>query len=157
MALAEGDRAPDFELPADGGRTVRLSDFAGRKLVLYFYPKADTSACTVEAQDFTRLKADFDAAGTAIVGVSHDPVRALDRFRSKHGLQVTLATDEGTAMLEAYGVWTEKSMYGRKYLGIERTTYLIGADGRIARVWPKVSVKGHAEAVLEAARSLPAG
>lgn len=153
MALAVGDKAPDFTLPGDGGRTIRLSDFAGRRLVLYFYPKADTSTCTIQAKDFTRLKPEFDAAGVALVGVSHDPVKALDRFRTKHGLGVTLATDEGTALLESYGVWAEKSMYGRKYMGIERTTFLIGADGRILHIWPKVTVKGHAEAVLEAARA----
>lgn len=153
MALSVGDAAPEFALPGDGGRTVRLSDFSGRRLVLYFYPKADTSTCTVQAQDFTRLKAGFDAAGVALVGVSHDPVKALDRFRTKHKLGVILATDEGTDVLEAYGVWVEKSMYGRKYMGIERTTFLIGPDGRIVRIWPKVTVKGHAEAVLEEARA----
>ncbi|WP_439573798.1 peroxiredoxin [Phreatobacter sp.] len=152
MALGVGDKAPDFELPGDGGRQVRLADYLGRKLVLYFYPKADTGTCTVQAQEFTRLKPEFDAAGLAIVGVSHDPVRALDRFRAKRGLEVTLATDEGTDVLEAYGVWAEKSMYGRKYMGIERTTFLIGADGRILRIWPRVTVKGHAEEVLEAGR-----
>lgn len=151
MVLAAGDKAPDFDLPGEGGRRVRLADFAGRRLVLYFYPKADTPTCTTQALDFTRLKPGFDAAGIALLGVSHDPVRALDRFRTKHSLGVALATDEGTDVLEAYGVWAEKSMYGKKYMGIERTTFLIGPDGRIEKVWPKVSVKGHAEAVLEAA------
>jgi peroxiredoxin Q/BCP len=146
--------APDFLLPRDGGGTVRLADFAGRKLVLYFYPKADTSGCTLEAQDFTRLAAAFAAANTGILGVSGDPVKAQDKFKAKYGLTIPLASDETHAMLTAYGVWGEKSMYGRTFMGIVRTTFLIGPDGRIVRVWSKVKVPGHAEEVLAAAKSV---
>jgi peroxiredoxin Q/BCP len=154
IELSPGAKAPGFSLPRDGGGTVSLADFAGRKLVLYFYPKADTSGCTKEAIDFSRLKAAFAKAGTEILGVSADPVTAQDRFKAKHKLSVALASDEKHRMLEAYGVWREKSMYGRKFMGIVRTTVLIGPDQRIARVWPKVSVTGHAEEVLAAAQSL---
>ena len=153
-ALEPGIKAPDFRLPRDGGGTVSLADFAGRKLVLYFYPKADTPGCTKEAIDFSRLKGAFSKAGADILGVSADPVPAQDKFKAKHDLSITLASDEAHRMLEAYGVWREKSMYGRKFLGIVRTTILIGPDQRIARVWPKVSVAGHAEEVLAAAESL---
>jgi len=149
--LAEGTRAPDFRLLRDGGGTVSLAEFKGRKLVLYFYPKADTSGCTLEAKDFSRLKPAFDRAGVALVGVSADPVKKQDAFKAKHGLTTPLASDETHEMLEAYGVWGEKSMYGRSYMGINRTTVLIGADGRIARIWPKVKIDGHAEEVLAAA------
>jgi thioredoxin-dependent peroxiredoxin len=153
-ALEPGMKAPDFRLPRDGGGTASLADFAGRKLVLYFYPKADTPGCTKEAIDFSRLKGAFSKAGADILGVSADPVPAQDKFKAKHDLSITLASDEAHRMLEAYGVWREKSMYGRKFLGIVRTTILIGPDQRIARVWPKVSVAGHAEEVLAAAESL---
>ncbi|QCI67695.1 thioredoxin-dependent thiol peroxidase [Phreatobacter stygius] len=154
MALSTGDLAPDFSLPADRGGTARLSELRGSKVVVYFYPKANTEACTVQAQDFTRLKADFDKAGTTVLGISHDPVKAIDKFQAKYDLGIKLATDEGLDTLDAYGVWGEKSMYGRKYMGIERTTFLVGPDGRIARIWPKVRVKGHAEEVLAAAIEL---
>lgn len=154
MALAEGDKAPAFTLAADGGGTVSLSDFKGRTVALYFYPKADTTACTTEAQDFTRLKDAFAATGTVVLGISRDPLKAIDKFRAKHDLAVRLATDEAGGMLEAYGVWVEKSMYGRTYMGIERATFLIDAKGRIARIWRKVRVKGHAEEVLAAAQAL---
>jgi peroxiredoxin Q/BCP len=147
-------KAPAFSLPGDGGETVSLADFAGRKLVLYFYPRADTSGCTKEAIDFSRLRGDFGRAATDIVGVSADPVPALAKFKAKHQLAVVLASDERHRMLEAYGVWQEKSLYGRKFLGIVRTTFLIGPDGRIAKVWPKVSVDGHAAEVLAAAKAL---
>ena len=150
----QGEKAPAFKLPRDGGATVALADFKGRQLVLYFYPKADTDACTREAQDFTRLRRDFDAAGAVVIGVSRDPVKALDRFQAKYDLGVQLATDESLKVLEAYGVWGEKSMYGRSYLGIARTTFLIDGKGRIARVWEKVKVKDHAEEVLAAAKAL---
>jgi thioredoxin-dependent peroxiredoxin len=153
-ALKPGLKAPDFQLPRDGGGTTSLSDFAGRKLVLYFYPKADTPGCTKEAIEFSRLKAEFARAGADILGVSADPVPAQDKFKVKHRLSIALASDETHRMLEAYGVWQEKSMYGRKFLGIVRTTVLIGPDQRIARVWPKVSVAGHAAEVLAAAESL---
>jgi len=143
-----------FSLPRDGGGTVSLADFAKRRLVLYFYPKADTSGCTKEAIDFTRLKGAFAKAGADILGVSADPVPAQDKFKAKHKLSIALASDETRRMLEAYGVWQEKSMYGRKYMGVVRATFLIGPDQRIARVWPKVSVSGHAEEVLAAVNAL---
>jgi peroxiredoxin Q/BCP len=154
MPLEEGAKAPTFRLPRDGGEEVSLADFKGRKLVLYFYPKADTPGCTREAIDFSRLSKDFAKAGTAILGVSADPVRKQDAFKKKHALGIPLASDETHKMLDAYGVWAEKSMYGRKYMGIARVTYLIGPDGRIAKVWPKVSVAGHVEEVLAASRAL---
>jgi thioredoxin-dependent peroxiredoxin len=152
--LAAGDKAPGFTLPVDGGGTVSLADHAGRKLVLYFYPRADTPGCTKEAIDFNRLKAAFDRADTDILGVSADPVKAQDAFKTKHKLGIALASDETKKMLQAYGVWQEKSMYGRTFLGVVRATFLIGPDQRIVRVWPKVSVEGHAEEVLAAARAL---
>jgi peroxiredoxin Q/BCP len=151
---APGAKAPAFSLPHDGGGTVSLADFTGRKLVLYFYPRADTTGCTKEAIDFSRLRGDFARAATEIVGVSADPVPALAKFKAKHKLAIALASDEKHRMLEAYGVWQEKSLYGRKFLGIVRTTFLIGPDGRIAKVWPKVSVDGHATEVLAAAKAL---
>lgn len=123
-------------------------------LVLYFYPKADTPGCTQEAIDFSRLAGGFEKAGASVLGISGDPIRVLDRFRHKHDLTVALGTDEGHAMLEAYGVWGEKAMYGKKYLGVTRTTFLIGPDQRIRKIWSKVKVPGHAEEVLAAARSL---
>jgi peroxiredoxin Q/BCP len=153
-ALQPGAKAPTFALPRDGGGTVSLADFAGRTLVLYFYPKADTSGCTKEAIDFSRLKSAFAKAGTDILGVSADPVPAQDKFKAKHKLTIALGSDETRRMLEAYGVWQQKSMYGRKYMGIVRATFLIGPDQRIARVWPKVSVTGHAEEVLAAIKAL---
>lgn len=149
-----GEPAPAFDLPTDGGGKLGLKDFAGRKLVLYFYPKDDTSGCTREAIDFNGLRKDFEAAGTTIVGVSPDSAASHDKFKTKHGLEFALVSDTEKAMLEAYGVWAEKSMYGRKYMGVERTTFLIGADGKIAKVWNKVKVPGHAEEVLAAARGL---
>lgn len=152
--LSPGAMAPAFTLPRDGGGTISLADFAGRKLVLYFYPRADTSGCTKEAIDFSRLKAAFSKVGTEILGVSADPVPAQDKFKAKHKLAIALASDEKHRMLEAYGVWQEKSMYGRKFIGIVRTTVLIGPEQRVARVWPKVSVTGHADEVLAAARAL---
>jgi thioredoxin-dependent peroxiredoxin len=152
--LAEGSKAPVFHLPRDGGKTVSLSDFSGRKLVLFFYPRANTPGCTKEAVDFTRLSAEFAASGTAILGVSADSVKAQESFRDKHKLDVPLVSDEKHEMLEAYGAWGEKSLYGRTFLGIIRTTVLIDADGLVTRIWRHVKVDGHAEAVLEAARSI---
>ena len=152
--LTVADTAPDFTLPRDGGGTVTLSGFRPGKVVLYFYPKDDTPGCTLEAQDFTARAADFAAAGTTVIGVSKDSVKAHDKFCKKHGLQVILASDEGGTTCEDYGVWVEKSMYGKTYMGIERATFLIDCAGKIARAWPKVSVKGHADEVLEAARAL---
>jgi peroxiredoxin Q/BCP len=148
-----GTKAPAFSLPRDGGGTVSLADFAGRKLVLYFYPRADTSGCTREALAFSRLGSAFNRAGAEILGVSADPVPAQDKFKAKYKLAIALASDEKHRMLEAYGVWQEKSLYGRKFMGIVRTTFLIGPDGCVAEVWPRVSVDGHAEAVLAAAKS----
>jgi peroxiredoxin Q/BCP len=152
--LAAGDQAPPFSLPGDGGSTVSLAGFAGRKLVLYFYPKDDTSGCTKEAMEFNALRADFTAAGTDILGVSPDSATSHDKFKKKYDLGFALASDESKAMLEAYGVWAEKSMYGRKYMGVERSTFLIDATGKIAQVWSKVKVPDHAAEVLAAAKSL---
>jgi thioredoxin-dependent peroxiredoxin len=149
-----GDAAPEFELPSDSGRPIRLKDFRSKKLVLYFYPKDDTSGCTAEAIDFNGLRKAFAKAGASVVGVSPDPVKAHAKFKAKHGLSLDLGSDESKDMLNAYGVWVEKSMYGRKYMGVERTTMLIDAKGKIARVWRKVKVPGHAEEVLAAAQAL---
>ncbi len=153
VVLGEGETAPAFQLPRDGGHTVSLGDFAGRKLVLFFYPRADTPGCTREAIDFTRLKEAFAVAGTDVVGVSGDAPKAQEAFRNKHKLAVPLASDETHGMLAAYGAWGEKSMYGRTFEGILRTTVLIGADGRIVRVWRNVRVDGHADEVLAAAQA----
>lgn len=152
--LAVGDKAPAFTLPGDGGQAVSLKDFMGRNLVLYFYPKADTPGCTKEAIAFSSLRAAFAKAGTEILGVSADPVPAQDKFKAKYRLKIALASDETKTMLAAYGAWGEKSLYGRKYLGVMRKTFLIDGKGRIARIWPKVSVPGHAEEVLDAAKEL---
>jgi peroxiredoxin Q/BCP len=152
-ALAEGAKAPAFRLPRDGGDIVSLSDYSGRKLVLFFYPRADTPGCTKEAIDFTRLKGEFAESQTAILGVSADPLKAQEAFRDKHQLSVPLVSDETHQMLEAYGVWGEKSMYGRTFLGILRTTVLIGEDGRILRIWRNVKVDDHADDVLAAVRA----
>jgi thioredoxin-dependent peroxiredoxin len=151
--LVEGAKAPAFHLPRDGGGTVSLSDYAGKKLVLFFYPRADTPGCTKEAIDFTRLSDAFAEAGTALLGVSADPPKAQEAFRDKHELATPLASDEQHQMLEAYGVWGEKSMYGRTFLGILRTTVLLGADGRILKVWRNVRVDGHADEVLATAQA----
>jgi len=152
--LAPGSKAPTFSLPRNGGGKVALGDFKGQNLVLFFYPRADTPGCTVESKAFSSLSKAFAKAGTAVLGVSADPVKAQDAFKAKHGLAIPLASDETHRMLEAYGVWGEKSMYGRKFMGITRTTVLIDRDGRIARIWPKVKVEGHAEEVLAAAKEL---
>ena len=150
--LKIGDAAPSFSLPANGDRTVSLSDYAKRKLVIYFYPKDNTPGCTTEAIDFTAAVKDFDKANTDIVGVSADSVKKHDNFIEKHNLGITLLSDEHQDMLNAYGVWVEKSMYGRNFMGIERATFLVGTDGKIEQIWRKVKVKGHVDAVLEAAR-----
>lgn len=155
MAVVEkGSQAPDFELPSDGGGVLRLSAFRGRPVVLYFYPKDDTSGCTAQAIDFSARKADFDALGVAIVGMSPDTPKSHDKFKAKHGLNIDLVSDTEKGVLQTYGVWTEKSMYGRKYMGVERTTFLVAPDGRIAEVWRKVKVPGHVDEVLTAARKL---
>jgi thioredoxin-dependent peroxiredoxin len=152
-ALSEGDEAPDFTLPTDGGGSVSLKALKGKKTVLYFYPKDDTSGCTLEAKAFNDYKAKFAAAGAEIVGVSADNVASHEKFKKKYGLAFTLASDEAKTMLEAYGVWVEKSMYGRKYMGIERSTFLISADGKVLKAWTKVKVPGHVEDVLAAAQA----
>jgi peroxiredoxin Q/BCP len=152
--LVAGAKAPAFTLPRDGGGKVSLKDFKGGNLVLYFYPKSDTPGCTKEAIAFSRLRADFSKADTVILGVSADPVAVQDKFKAKHKLAIALGSDETKNMLAAYGAWGEKSMYGRKYMGVIRKTLLIDATGRIVRVWPKVRVPGHAEEVLSAARNL---
>lgn len=149
-----GTKAPAFTLPRDGGGTISLKDFKGRNLVLYFYPKANTPGCTKESIAFSQLRAAFAKADTEILGVSADPVAAQDKFRDKHNLSIPLASDEKKEMLAAYGAWGEKSLYGRKFMGVIRKTVLIDKTGRIAKVWPKVKVDGHAEEVLAAARAL---
>ena len=148
------DAAPAISLPRDGGEIVNLSDFSGKKVVLYFYPKDDTPGCTREAIGFTDMIDDFAAADTVILGVSKDSVKKHDKFVAKHELKIALLSDEDGDVCERYGTWVEKSMYGKTYMGIERATYLIGADGKIAQVWRKVRVPGHVEEVLEAARAL---
>jgi len=152
--ISEGQTAPDFTLPRDGGGSVTLSGFRPGKVVLYFYPKDDTPGCTLEAQDFNARLAEFAAAGTTVIGLSKDSVKSHDKFCRKHGLGIILASDETGNVSEEYGVWSEKSMYGRTYMGIERTTVLVDGAGRVARVWNKVGVKGHADEVLAAARAL---
>ena len=153
--LAEGDPVPNVALEGMEGKPVRPADFKGQKLVLYFYPKDDTSGCTREAQDFTALAEEFEKAGTWIMGVSKDDAKKHRKFIDKYDLKVPLATDADGSVCEAFGTWVEKSMYGRKYMGIERATFLIDRDGVIKRVWRKVKVPGHAEEVLAAARELP--
>ena len=152
--LTAGDMAPDFSLPRDGGGSVSLAEMRGSPVVLYFYPKDDTSGCTTEALAFSALADEFAKAGVKVIGLSPDPVKSHDKFVAKHGLSVILASDEDKTALSAYGVWKEKSMYGRTYMGVERSTFLIDRDGRVAAAWRKVKVAGHAEAVLKAARAL---
>jgi peroxiredoxin len=153
-ALVEGAIAPPFSLPRDGGGSVSLADHAGKKLVLFFYPRADTPGCTREAIDFTRLNSAFAEEGATVLGISADTIKAQESFRSKHQLSVPLISDEQHEMLEAYGAWGEKSMYGRNFMGIIRTTVLIGPDGRVARIWRNVRVDGHADEVLAAVRAM---
>ncbi|MDH3236815.1 MAG: thioredoxin-dependent thiol peroxidase [Alphaproteobacteria bacterium] len=154
MTVDAGDRAPDFKLPIDGGGHFSLSALKGKTVVLYFYPKDDTSGCTKEAIGFRDALAAFEAAGAMVIGVSKDSVARHDRFKAKYDLNFPLVSDEDGTLCAAYGVWVEKSMYGRKYMGIERATFLIDGDGRIARVWRKVKVPGHVDEVLAAARAL---
>ncbi|MGU3576277.1 peroxiredoxin [Brucellaceae bacterium C25G] len=149
-----GDIAPDFTLPEDMNGTFNLVSLKGKKVVLFFYPKDDTSGCTKESIAFSGLKAEFEKADTIVVGISPDTVAKHQKFRTKHNLNTLLVADEDKSALEAYGVWVEKSMYGRKYMGVERTTYLIDRDGKVANIWHKVKVPGHAEAVLAAAQAL---
>jgi thioredoxin-dependent peroxiredoxin len=153
MMIKEGDKAPALSLATSDGNKINLGA-PGQALVLYFYPKDDTSGCTREAQDFTTLAPDFARAGVNVVGVSRDPMKSHEKFIGKYGLSVPLVSDEDGRISEAFGTWVEKSMYGRKYMGMERATYLIGADGRVLKVWHKVKVPKHAEEVLEAAKQL---
>jgi peroxiredoxin Q/BCP len=154
MSISEGDKAPDFTLPANGGRTVSAKALKGKPYVLYFYPKADTSGCTKEACDFQEALPQLGKLGLDVIGVSRDPMKALEKFAEKYGLAFPLASDEAGTVTEAYGVWIEKSMYGKKYMGIERATFLVGADGRVAKAWHKVKVPGHAAEVMKAAAAL---
>lgn len=154
MEITEGHPAPAFDMATDGDGRVSSGALKGKAHVLYFYPKADTPGCTTEAQDFSALADDFAAAGAAVIAVSRDPVKKLDRFKAKYDLRVVLASDEPGEVTEAFGVWVEKSLYGRVYMGVERATFLIDAAGVVWRVWRKVKVKGHAVEVLEAVRAL---
>lgn len=149
-----GKKAPSFALKDQEGRTHKLSDYAGQPLVLYFYPKDDTTGCTKEALDFSAAKAKFDRLGAVVIGCSRDSVASHDKFKTKHKLKLTLAADETGKVTDSYGVWVEKSLYGRKYMGIERATFLIGPDGRIAAIWRKVKVPGHVDSVLKAIQAL---
>jgi peroxiredoxin Q/BCP len=153
--INEGEKSPSIEVATTDGSSVNLAA-PGRPLVLYFYPKDDTSGCTREAQDFTSLAGDFAKAGVKVVGVSRDPMKSHEKFIGKYSLAVPLASDEDGRISEAFGTWVEKSMYGRKYMGMERATYLIGADGQVLRAWRKVKVPGHAQDVLDSARELAA-
>ena len=153
MSIAEGDAAPAFEMPASGGRTVSLAAMQGRPFVLYFYPKADTPGCTKEAQAFQEALGDLGGIGVEVIGVSKDAIKPIDRFAEKYGLTFPLASDAG-GMVEAYGAWAEKSMYGKTYMGIDRSTVLVDKAGRIARIWRKVKVPGHAAEVMAAAKAL---
>ena len=152
--ISAGQTAPDFTLPRDGGTSVTLSALRPAKVVLYFYPKDDTPGCTLEAQDFNARLAEFSAAGATVIGISKDSVKSHEKFCKKHGLSIVLASDEEGTTTEDYGVWVEKSMYGKTYMGIERTTVLIDGHGKVAQVWPKVSVKGHADEVLAAGKAM---
>jgi peroxiredoxin Q/BCP len=154
MSVAEGDKAPDFSMPATGGRVASLSSFKGKPFILYFYPKADTPGCTKEACAFQAALPDFTTAGLDVIGVSPDKMPPIEKFAAKWQLSFPLASDEDHAVAEKFGTWVEKSMYGRKYMGIERSTFLIGADGTVRKVWRNVKVPGHAEAVMEAAKAV---
>ena len=154
MEITEGAIAPAFDMATDSGGRVSLDSLKGRTIVLYFYPKADTPGCTTEGQDFSALIADFEKAGAAVIGVSRDPVKKLDRFKTKYDLKIILASDEREDVTEAWGVWVEKTLYGRQYMGIERATFLIDSAGAVRRIWRKVSVKNHAAEVLAAVQSL---
>ena len=154
MSVEIGEKAPDFTLPTDGNGSVTLSALKGKKVVLYFYPKDDTSGCTAEACGFRDASPDYSGAGSVVIGISKDSVASHDKFKKKHELPFILASDAGSDVCEKYGVWVEKSMYGRKYMGIERSTFLIDKSGKIAKAWRKVSVTNHAAEVLKAAQAL---
>ena len=153
MSVTEGDAAPDFTLPATGGRTVSLAGYQGKPFILYFYPKADTPGCTKEACAFQEATPQLQKIGLDVIGVSPDKIKPIEKFAAKYNLTFPLASDEDHAVADRYGTWVEKSMYGRKYMGMERTTFLIGPDGKILKSWRKVSVTGHAEDVLKAAQA----
>ncbi|MBD1549316.1 thioredoxin-dependent thiol peroxidase [Roseibium aggregatum] len=152
--LTIGDTAPEFELEGDGGTKISMAALKGSPVVIYFYPKDDTPGCTKEAIAFSGLEPEFAKLGAKIIGISPDTAAKHDKFKAKHNLTVRLAADPEKAVCEAFGVWVEKSMYGRKYMGVERSTFLVDAEGKIARIWPKVKVAGHAEAVLDAVKAL---
>lgn len=152
--LSVGDKAPDFKLLTGDGGTFKLSELKGQPVVIYFYPKDDTSGCTAEARDFSAAAKDFEGLGAAVIGISPDSVESHQKFAAKHGLTVLLGADETRKVIEKYGVWVEKSMYGRKYMGVERATFLVDAKGRIAEIWRKVRVTGHIKKVLAAVESL---
>jgi len=152
--IEESSIAPEIDLPRDGGGHVRLGDFKGQKVVLYFYPADDTSGCTLEALDFTRHLPEFEKAGAVVVGVSPDSEQSHDKFKAKHSLSIILAADVDRTVIESFGLWVEKQMYGRKFMGVERATFLIAPDGRIAKIWRNVKVKGHVDEVLSAAQAL---
>jgi peroxiredoxin Q/BCP len=152
--VSEGDKAPRISLAGDDGKTIDLGKLKGKSVVLYFYPKDDTSGCTAEAKDFSALVDTFAKAGAVVIGVSPDPVESKKKFRKKHALTIGLAADADKTAAEAYGVWVEKSMYGKKYMGVERSTFLIDKSGKIAKAWRKVKVPGHADEVLKAAQAL---
>ena len=154
MSVQDGDMAPDFEMPATGGRTVSLASMAGKPFVLYFYPKADTPGCTKEACAFQEALPQLSTIGLDVIGVSPDKIKPIEKFSDKYGLTFPLASDESKAVAERYGTWVEKSMYGRKYMGMERSTFLIDKTGKVAKVWRKVSVTGHAAEVMKAAQGL---
>lgn len=152
--LNDGDKAPEFALPSDGGETVKLSQFKGKPVVLFFYPQDDTPGCTSEAVDFSARLDEFHRAGVEVIGISPDSVKSHEKFRNKHGLTVMLLADEDRQAIEAYGLWGEKTMFGRTFMGVERATFLIGKKGEIVRSWRKVKVPGHADKVLAAAREM---
>jgi peroxiredoxin Q/BCP len=154
MSLSDGDMAPDFQMPATANRTVSLADYKGKPFILYFYPKADTPGCTKEACAFQEAMPRLEAIGLDVIGVSPDKIKPIEKFAAKYGLTFPLASDEDHAVADRYATWVEKSMYGRKYMGMERTTFLIGADGKVLKSWRKVSVTGHAEDVMKAAQGL---
>jgi peroxiredoxin Q/BCP len=153
MSLAEGDLAPEFQMPATSGRTVSLDSLKGKPFILYFYPKADTPGCTKEACAFQEAMPHLEEIGLDVIGVSPDKIKPIEKFAAKYGLTFPLASDEDHAVAERYGTWVEKSMYGRKYMGMDRATFLIGADGKVLKAWRKVSVTGHADDVMKAARA----
>ncbi len=153
MSVADGDTAPDFSMPATGGRTVTLDGYKGKPFILYFYPKADTPGCTKEACAFQESLPDLTAAGLDVIGVSPDKMKPIEKFAEKYKLTFPLASDEDHAVAEKYGTWVEKSMYGRKYMGMERSTFLVGADGKVLKSWRKVSVTGHSDDVMKAVKA----